>query len=171
MQYNKTLCYATGACHRFAFVSKAQLSCRQFGTAANLRRSYARSVICSTDKHMLKLDNKRLNSSQATLGLCVPSSHCFGMSYGCGRYFSSVPGGDGSASSGMGDDDPEQSEPTILHNVSPIRTLISQNIPEEWPKVPVIAINRNPLFPSFIKFMSVSTYRNMFVITGDILQL
>ena len=39
--------------------------------------------------------------------------------------------------------------------VSPIQMLMPESVPKTWPKVPVIAINRNPLFPSFIKFVSV----------------
>lgn len=29
-------------------------------------------------------------------------------------------------------------------------------VPEVWPQVPVIAINRNPVFPRFIKLIEVS---------------
>jgi hypothetical protein len=37
-------------------------------------------------------------------------------------------------------------------------------IPEEWPHVPLIAINRNPVFPRFIKLIEVGeTLRNDFV--------
>ena len=36
----------------------------------------------------------------------------------------------------------------------------TMSVPDVWPNVPVIAINRNPVFPRFIKIIEVSTITN-----------
>lgn len=53
-------------------------------------------------------------------------------------------------------------EAPIMHNLPATMT-----VPEIWPNVPVIAINRNPVFPRFIKIIEVSF--NLF--TGVIVSL
>lgn len=45
-------------------------------------------------------------------------------------------------------------EAPIMHNLP--ATMV---VPEIWPNVPVIAINRNPVFPRFIKIIEVSFYQ------------
>lgn len=44
-------------------------------------------------------------------------------------------------------------EAPIMHNLP-----ATMAVPEIWPNVPVIAINRNPVFPRFIKIIEVSFY-------------
>ncbi|MPC52178.1 Lon protease, mitochondrial [Portunus trituberculatus] len=42
-------------------------------------------------------------------------------------------------------------EGPVMHNLP-----ATMAVPEVWPNVPVIAINRNPVFPRFIKIIEVS---------------
>ncbi len=45
---------------------------------------------------------------------------------------------------------PDQSGGPVIHSLPATMT-----VPETWPNVPVIAINRNPVFPRFIKIIEV----------------
>ena len=68
--------------------------------------------------------------------------------------FSHLPGTAGSGSGGIGDYG-ENSGPVIaIHSLPATKT-----VPEVWPNVPVIAINRNPVFPRFIKIIEVLNFR------------
>jgi Lon-like ATP-dependent protease len=40
----------------------------------------------------------------------------------------------------------------------------TQTVPDVWPIVPVIAINKNPVFPKFIKIIEVTDERLMSVL-------
>lgn len=52
------------------------------------------------------------------------------------------------------EEDPEiKDETPIFSNHLPATVAV----PEVWPQVPVIAINRNPVFPRFIKLIEVCT--------------
>lgn len=63
-------------------------------------------------------------------------------------------------------DEPESSDQTEEEISEELDRLMEENqrsgalaavtVPEEWPKVPVIAITRNPVFPRFIKIVEVS---------------
>lgn len=62
-------------------------------------------------------------------------------------------------SSGSDDDDSKtpddgQTAPEeyVVHQALPATVVV----PEVWPNVPLIAVNRNPLFPRFIKLIDVS---------------
>ena len=59
----------------------------------------------------------------------------------------------GSAGSGGIGDYGENSGP-VIHSLPATMT-----VPEVWPNVPVIAINRNPVFPRFIKIIEVLNFR------------
>ncbi|KAJ8303937.1 hypothetical protein KUTeg_017520 [Tegillarca granosa] len=48
------------------------------------------------------------------------------------------------------------SEPQIVQNAFPLGALTPLAIPEHYPRVPVIAINRNPVFPRFVKMIEVN---------------
>ncbi|XP_066944858.1 lon protease homolog, mitochondrial-like isoform X2 [Macrobrachium rosenbergii] len=54
-------------------------------------------------------------------------------------------GGNGNGQKGDGDDGP------MVMNLP-----ATMSVPEVWPNVPVIAINRNPVFPRFIKIIEIS---------------
>lgn len=69
------------------------------------------------------------------------------------RNFSTQKSGDGSGDEGgkPPSDEPPEEEPT------PQTTLpASVVVPEVWPQVPLIAINRNPVFPRFIKLIEIT---------------
>lgn len=51
------------------------------------------------------------------------------------------------------EEDPEIKDETPLFS-NQLPALVA--VPEVWPQVPVIAINRNPVFPRFIKLIEVS---------------
>lgn len=51
------------------------------------------------------------------------------------------------------EEDPEVKDETPLFSSQLPATVA---VPEVWPQVPVIAINRNPVFPRFIKLIEVS---------------
>jgi Lon-like ATP-dependent protease len=90
------------------------------------------------------------------------------------RYFSSSSGpgkdGDGKASgSGEGDGEGKSGDQNEGGRASPDHetsapmnplygALSTMNVPEVFPKVPVIAVSRNPVFPRFIKMLEVCTY-------------
>lgn len=65
---------------------------------------------------------------------------------GFGRYFSTN-------KNDPPDEDPEPKDETPLFSSHLPATVA---VPEVWPQVPVIAINRNPVFPRFIKLIEVS---------------
>ncbi|XP_022824320.1 lon protease homolog, mitochondrial isoform X3 [Spodoptera litura] len=65
---------------------------------------------------------------------------------GFGRYFSTN-------KSDPPDEDPESKDETPLFSSQLPATVA---VPEVWPQVPVIAINRNPVFPRFIKLIEIS---------------
>lgn len=49
----------------------------------------------------------------------------------------------------------------MMHNLP-----ATMAVPEIWPSVPVIAINRNPVFPRFIKIIEVSFHYLLVLIRG-----
>lgn len=53
------------------------------------------------------------------------------------------------------EEDPEPKDETPLFSSQLPATVA---VPEVWPQVPVIAINRNPVFPRFIKLIEVSSF-------------
>lgn len=53
------------------------------------------------------------------------------------------------------EDDPEGKDDGPLFSSQLPATVA---VPEVWPQVPVIAINRNPVFPRFIKLIEVNLY-------------
>ncbi|XP_035446991.2 lon protease homolog, mitochondrial isoform X2 [Spodoptera frugiperda] len=65
---------------------------------------------------------------------------------GFGRYFSTN-------KNDPPDEDPEPKDETPLFSSHLPATVA---VPEVWPQVPVIAINRNPVFPRFIKLIEIS---------------
>lgn len=65
---------------------------------------------------------------------------------GFGRYFSTN-------KSDPPEEDPEPKDETPLFSSQLPATVA---VPEVWPQVPVIAINRNPVFPRFIKLIEIS---------------
>ncbi|XP_054159563.1 lon protease homolog, mitochondrial-like [Oppia nitens] len=44
----------------------------------------------------------------------------------------------------------------LIENNERSSSLAAITVPEEWPEVPVIAINRNPVFPRFIKIIEIT---------------
>ena len=141
---------------RWGCLDVARVHSRQFTTGRSFQMSYATSISAIRNRNLSTISNTSLSikPKQPKLNILVRNVF-FGTSCHISRCYSSASGGD--SASNLGDDDPEDGESVVVPNVAPVRTLISPNVPDEWPKVPVIAINRNPLFPSFIKFMSVST--------------
>uniref|UniRef100_A0A2A4JX53 Lon protease homolog, mitochondrial n=1 Tax=Heliothis virescens TaxID=7102 RepID=A0A2A4JX53_HELVI len=65
---------------------------------------------------------------------------------GFGRYFSTN-------KNDPPEEDPEHKDETPLFSSQLPATVA---VPEVWPQVPVIAINRNPVFPRFIKLIEIS---------------
>lgn len=64
----------------------------------------------------------------------------------------------GAANDGSGSDDDDgrgeyhDEKPPVAHHSLPATVVV----PEVWPNVPIIAINRNPVFPRFIKLVEVT---------------
>lgn len=54
-------------------------------------------------------------------------------------------------------DDPSEDEPDVKVEPPLFSSQLPATVavPEVWPQVPVIAINRNPVFPKFIKLLEV----------------
>lgn len=54
-------------------------------------------------------------------------------------------------------DDPPEDEPDVKVETPLFSSQLPATVavPEVWPQVPVIAINRNPVFPKFIKLLEV----------------
>lgn len=50
-------------------------------------------------------------------------------------------------------DDKAHEEDYVVHQALPATVVV----PDVWPHVPLIAVNRNPLFPRFIKLIDVSS--------------
>lgn len=65
------------------------------------------------------------------------------------RKFSTQKSGDSSTTQGGDKNEPPDEPQTSLP--------ASVVVPEVWPQVPLIAINRNPVFPRFIKLVEVNT--------------
>ena len=79
------------------------------------------------------------------------------------RYYSSS-----AEDSGNGDETSTDTEqpPPISQPTSILNALTPLVVPETFPRVPVIAINRNPVFPRFVKMIEVSiaiTFITLFV--------
>lgn len=53
------------------------------------------------------------------------------------------------------DDNATHGEDYVVHQALPATVVV----PDVWPHVPLIAVNRNPLFPRFIKLIDVSKYK------------
>lgn len=69
-------------------------------------------------------------------------------------YSSSADGKDDDGSSS--EPEPPAEEPaTVTETMYPIGALTSMAVPEVFPNVPLIAINRNPVFPNFVKMIEV----------------
>lgn len=72
--------------------------------------------------------------------------------------------GDGKTSSESDGDGKSEGGPSAEENVTAINPLYgalsTMNVPEVFPKVPVIAVSRNPVFPRFIKMLEI-TDRNL----------
>lgn len=65
-------------------------------------------------------------------------------------------GGEGDGSGG--EDDSAVPDVTVGADLSPSMVALSpMTVPEVWPRVPVIAVRRHPLFPRFIKMIEVFT--------------
>lgn len=57
--------------------------------------------------------------------------------------------------SSLGDPVEQEGSGPVIHSLPATMT-----VPETWPSVPVIAINRNPVFPRFIKIIEVIFHLN-----------
>jgi hypothetical protein len=90
----------------------------------------------------------QLLSASRRRGLYLEQSVC-----GARFYCSSRDSDDGHPANegGDGDQPPNYDPPTAIHALP-----ATQTVPEVWPIVPVIAINRNPVFPRFIKILEAS---------------
>ncbi|XP_039273310.2 lon protease homolog, mitochondrial-like [Styela clava] len=81
-------------------------------------------------------------------------------------WYSSLPGGDDDSSS-AGDDissnpdngDGSDQPVTIFSGSPPSGALSTTTIPDRFPHVPLLAVNRNPVFPRFIKMIEVKDVR------------
>lgn len=68
--------------------------------------------------------------------------------------------GNGSGASGIdesGSGDDSSSSSSNAEFVQPLTALSPMTVPEVWPRVPVIAVRRNPLFPRFVKMIEASS--------------
>ena len=96
------------------------------------------------------------------------STHQWYMPKACSRWFSSAAdgSGDGDAASASAPSNPDDGEsssssddeapaPTTPEFAPSLVALSPMTVPEEWPRVPAIAVRRNPLFPRFIKMIEV----------------
>ena len=72
------------------------------------------------------------------------------------RYFSSAAGnGDEEGDSGDSEAVEEKDEDAHVSVGGPGFALSAMNVPEVFPNVPVIAVNRHPVFPRFLKMIEV----------------
>ena len=55
-------------------------------------------------------------------------------------------------------DDDDGDNFTVEEKFNPM-VPATQTVPEVYPRVPVVAINRNPLFPKFVKMVEVNDER------------
>lgn len=72
----------------------------------------------------------------------------------------------GSGSAGDGGDAGDSAQPELSAALEPEQPLqqlpggppvpATQTVPEEWPVVPVVAVNRHPVFPKFVKIVEVT---------------
>lgn len=69
----------------------------------------------------------------------------------CRSYCSKPDDGEGASGGMPSEEGAGGAEAPIMHNLP--ATMV---VPEIWPNVPVIAINRNPVFPRFIKIIEIS---------------
>ncbi len=126
--------------------------------------------------HIKNIHHQRKNLFEKTI--IGASFNTGGQGYSTARYFSSSSGpgegkgGDeapaGAASSGGEGDDPPDSEDgdagyTPEQEPYPPTSvaLATMQPPEYFPKVPVIAVKRNPVFPRFIKMIEVYQYNTV----------
>lgn len=68
--------------------------------------------------------------------------------------------GNGSGASGIdesGSGDDASAGSSAAEFVQPLTALSPMTVPEVWPRVPVIAVRRNPLFPRFVKMIEASS--------------
>lgn len=114
----------------------------------NLKSSVARNVakVASHSKPVQRLCYSGVAGARGAR-ICSYSGSYLSPSkqIGLGRYFSTN-------KSDPPDEDPEHKDETPLFSSQLPATVA---VPEVWPQVPVIAINRNPVFPRFIKLIEV----------------
>lgn len=75
--------------------------------------------------------------------------------------------GSGSGASGIdesGSGDDASSASSAAEFVQPLTALSPMTVPEVWPRVPVIAVRRNPLFPRFVKMIEASSSLSLNII-------
>ncbi|XP_053406178.1 lon protease homolog, mitochondrial isoform X2 [Mercenaria mercenaria] len=86
------------------------------------------------------------------------------------HFSSNVPSGVHGSAGDEGDDDNDEAEPELTTDETtpvtnyPMGALTTMAAPDVFPNVPVIAINRNPLFPHFVKQIVVNDQRLIDVI-------
>lgn len=71
------------------------------------------------------------------------------------RSFSQKSSSNNNDDSKNSDDNAAHGEDYVVHQALPATVVV----PDVWPHVPLIAVNRNPLFPRFIKLIDVSKYK------------
>jgi len=93
---------------------------------------------------------RRVPAGSGSLGLgCQQKRFLFGNQ---GSGFS---GGDGAESSGGAEDESGGDEGPYSPPPPQMSALTTMLVPEVFPNVPLIAVNRNPVFPRFIKIIEV----------------
>lgn len=120
--------------------------------STNLKTSrIARSVskVASQNTKLFDKTSVVCNNIHRNLRLCSYNSGYLGRcSWGSARLFST-----GNKNDPPSDDGSDIKDETPLFNQHLPATVA---VPEVWPQVPVIAINRNPVFPRFIKLLEIS---------------
>ncbi|XP_056095069.1 lon protease homolog, mitochondrial [Rhinichthys klamathensis goyatoka] len=100
--------------------------------------------------------SRRVPAGSGSLGLgCQQKRFLFGNQ---GSGFS---GGDGAESSGGAEDESGGDEGPYTPPPPQMSALTTMLVPEVFPNVPLIAVNRNPVFPRFIKIIEVKNKQLM----------
>jgi len=129
------------------------LQCR-----AMLTRTARQSSVRRTVRHQLAGRNHHDVDRLARLLPRVENCRTLS-SLGSVRHFSSKPPDDDDIDATLTFQDETPGDPSGIPNVP-----ATQTVPDVWPIVPVIAVNRHPVFPKFIKIIEITDSRLMDIV-------
>ncbi len=129
---------------------RSALALARWVPGRNPNRTLPLTQLVTRDRHFFFVPRVRGDDRQ----LFVQRNFSLSYSFASGAPSSSSDDNNGSGS------DPENPDDATPMPVTPAGTpagvLATQTVPEVWPTVPVIAVNRHPVFPKFIKIVEVS---------------